>query len=168
MELTYDNVLAWFDKYYEIVSKVGTLETVPTIGKFFTDDFEFIYYSLPPDADFTSQKASREGLLMMFMHPGIFEVIRPEYYVIDLKQMINAVKFYDEIVSESDGVLGSFHASCHYHFVPAEDTGLKIRKIEYWTETQDPESVKIQKEAWLKALQGASASVISDWLKSRY
>ena len=168
MELTYENVSAWFDSYYEVVCKVGTLETVPTLGKFFTDDFEFIYYSLPADADFTSPKASREGLLMMFMHPGMFEVIKPEYYVIDLKKMINAVKFYDQIKTESGDVLGAFHASCHYHFMPAEDTGLKIKKIEYWTETQDPESVKIQKEAWLKALRGASAKVISDWLKSRY
>ena len=168
MELTYENVSTWFDKYYETVSKVGTLETVSTIGKFFTEDFEFIYYTLPPDADFSMSKSNREELLYMFIHPGLFEVIKPEYYVIDLKKMINAVKFYDQIVSESAGVLGSFHASCHYHFTPAEDTGLKIRKIEYWTETQTPESVKIQTEAWLKALREASVSAISDWLKSRY
>jgi hypothetical protein len=168
MELTHENVSAWFDKYYEIIAKVGTLETVPTIGKYFTDDFEYVYYTLPPDADFTSSRASREELLMMFMHPGLFEVIKPEYYVIDLKQMIVAVHFYDQLTSASAGVLGSFHAAAFYHLVPAEDTGLKIRKLYYWTETQTPESVTIQKEAWLKALQEASTSVIFDWLKSRY
>jgi hypothetical protein len=168
MKITYENVSAWFDKYYKIVSKTADIESVPKFGKFFTDDFEYIYYTLPKGADFTSEKSNREGLLIMFMHPGIYEVIEPEYYVIDLKKMIVSVKFYDQLISENGDVMGHFHASAIYHVIPAEDTGLKIRKIEYWTENQSPESVELQAKAWLKASREAFNSVISDWLKSNY
>ena len=54
MELTYDDVSEWFDRYYEIVNaNMGPLETVPKVGKLFTDDFRFVYYSVPQNADFT-------------------------------------------------------------------------------------------------------------------
>ncbi|MDD2735421.1 MAG: hypothetical protein PHF56_15905 [Desulfuromonadaceae bacterium] len=168
MELAYEYVSDWFDRYFETVSKVGMLETVPTIGKFFCEDFEFIYYSMPPEAEFSAARATREELVMQFIHPGLCEVIKPEYKAIDLKHNIVAVKFFDQIISATGGVLGSFFASAYYHIVPAEDTGLKIRKLEYWTETQSPESVRVQRDAWLKAQQGAYASVISDWLQARY
>jgi hypothetical protein len=168
MEITYENISTWFDEYFKIVGKTGSVESVPKIGKFFTDDFEYIYYTLPQGADFTSERAGREGLLMMFLHPGLNEVFKPEFYAIDMKKMIVSVKFYDQLISETDGVLGSFYASAIYHMIPAEDTGLKIRKIEYWTSNQTSESMRNQAQAWARAREGAFGSIISGWLKANY
>ena len=171
MDITYEYISEWMDNYFKTVREnMGPLETVPKIGKLFTEDFEFVYYTPPSTAEFTWGRASREELLMMMVHPGLAEVITPKYYAINLKEMVCVVRFDDRTVDTSTGndLVPSFQASAHYHLVTADDTGLKIGLLEYWTENQTPENIEITQEAWFKHSKPAFEGIIFDWLKSRY
>jgi hypothetical protein len=164
MEINYETVSAWFDKYFETVAKTSEIESIPGFARFFTEDFEYTYYTMPP-VDVLSEKADREGILKSFMHPGIHELIRPEYYLMDLKKLIVAVRLYDQIVSDTAGVIAKFNGCAIYFMVPAEDMGIKIRKIEFFTENQSPESIEIQNKEYAKSTPVAFNKLFSDWLK---
>ena len=78
MDITQEKVSAWMDMYFAAVREcIGPLEKVPELGQLFTEDFEFVYYTPPATADFTGGRASREGLLMQMVHPGLREIIEP-------------------------------------------------------------------------------------------
>jgi hypothetical protein len=168
MELTYENVTAWFDNYFETVNKnMGSLKTVPNIGKLFTDDFTYNYYTLPSGGDFTGSKMSREELIMGMVHPSLEEKITPKYYAINLKERIVVVRFEDQTIVDGE-LISTFQASAHYTVVPAADTGLKICLLEYWTSNQTPEAVRLTTEAWLSSAKKAFEGLVFEWLKSRY
>jgi hypothetical protein len=171
MNITQEKVSAWMDMYFAAVREcIGPLEKVPELGKLFTEDFEFVYYTPPPTAGFTGRKASREGLLMQMVHPGLREIIEPSYYAINLERLIVCVRFNDRTVDEASGrdIVPPFQASAHYTLVPAEDTGFKIKLLEYWTENQTPENIAVTQAAWFKNSRPAFENIIFDWLKARY
>jgi hypothetical protein len=170
MELTYENVSAWFDQYFkEVVANIGPLETVPKNGKFFTDDFTYAYHTVPATAEFTRGLASREQLLSQMVHPGLREIIKPKYYAINLKEMICVVRFEDNMVADSGELVAQpFQASAHYTFVPAADTGIKIKLLEYWTSNQTPENIAKTQAAWFKYSKDAFKGIVFDWLRARY
>ena len=154
MELTYEKVTAWFDKYFEDVNKnQGPLETVPNLKKYFTSDFEFVMYTIPPvpQASMVTRPMSREGLLMLFLHPGLHEGLVPQYYVVDLKKMIVVVQFE---IRFSDRVSGKtwppMQASAHYHLVLDENKDLKIRKIQYWIELIASDETMSVFDVWIE------------------
>ena len=154
MEITYENVAKWFDGYFEDVNKnQGDLEVIPNLKKYFAPDLEFIMYTIPPlpKASFVTRPMSREGLLILFVHPGLHEGLIPQYYVVDLKKMIVVVQFE---IRFSDQVSGktwpSMQASAHYHLVLDENKDLKIRKIQYWTEAASPDDLALLFNLWLK------------------
>lgn len=132
MELTYANISKWFDAYFEAVRKSqANLETVPNLRKYFASDLELTMYTSPSG----KLSMSRDALLISFIHPGLYEEIVPQYYVIDVKQMIVAVQF--EILfkdAPSDKKWPPLQASAHYHLTVDESIELRIRKIHYWTE----------------------------------
>lgn len=134
MELTYESVTKWFDGYFEACNKnQGPIETVRNLRKFFTDDFQFNMYTPPP---WLEPPLSREGLLMTFVHPGMHEALVPHYYVIDLQRLIVVVQFQLEFVDQNAGTTWPpLQASAHYHLVPDDALGLKVKEIKYWTET---------------------------------
>jgi hypothetical protein len=171
MELNYENVSAWFDRYFEIVNRdAGRLETVTNIGKLYTEDAQFVFYTPPAGADFVSAKANREGLMMMLVHPGVQEKITPRYYAINLEKLICVVHFEDRTIDVASGkdIVPAFEASAHYHLVPADDTGLKIKFLEFWTSNQLPENVAITQAAWFQGSRPAFEGIVHNWLKSRY
>ena len=171
MEITYETISKWMDHYFkEVYENIGWLEKVPKLGKLFTEDFEFIYYTPPPTAEFTEGHCSRESLLMGMIHPGMREVIEPYYYAINLEKMICAVHFNDRTVdveTEKD-IVPPFQAAAHYFLVPADDTGLKIKRIYYWTENQDPANIAKTQAAWFKNSKPAFEQIVFDWIKARY
>lgn len=134
MELTYENIVKWFDTYFSDVYKYqGEISTVPYLKKYFTPDFEFCMYT--SSAKNPDKPDSRDELLMTFVHPDFKEKIVPRYYVVDLYQLIVVVQF--EIVF-SDELTGqswpAIQASAHYHLALDEKNELVIRKINYWTQ----------------------------------
>jgi len=171
VEITHDSISAWMDGYFRAVNEnIGPLETVPKLGKLFTEDFVYLCYTPPPTAEFTGREASREGLLKMMVHPGLREVIEPLYYAINVERLIACVRFNDRTVdaeTEQD-IVPPFQASAHYYLVPAEDTGFKIKRLEFWTEHQDPANIAITQAAWFKNSKPAFEQIIYDWLKARY
>ena len=133
MELTYENVLKWFDVYFEDVNKYqGELDTVPNLKKYFASDLEFMMYTAVSAA--AKEPRSRDELLMMFIHPGLYEALIPKYYVVDMKQLIVVVQFEIRFSDKPSGKSWPpIQASAHYHLLLDENEDLKIRKIQYWT-----------------------------------
>lgn len=164
MELTYENVSAWFDEYFESVSRnIGPFETVADLAKYFTDDLEFWMYTPP---SFMTSPLNRAEFLLSLVHPGIHDEMTPRYYVLDLRQNVLVarvtVQFSDEISGEELG--GEIEASAHYHFVLDEAGDLKINRIFYWTETPSPEDIEALARRWEKSKQQALTGLALDYL----
>lgn len=155
MELTYDNVVKWFDGYFKAFNRnAGPLKTVSNMEKFFAPDLQFWPYNM---AD-TKQPMSREALLMTMVHPGLHEELTPKYYVVDLKQMVVVVQFQLEFTDEPSGrVWPARQASAHYHVMLDKNKNLKIKKIVYSTERHAPEETAPLMELWKKYREEAIA-----------
>ena len=134
MEWTYDEIAKWFDGYFEDVRKYqGSLETVPNLKKYFSEDLELMMYTAPSSPPALSM--SRDELLISFVHPGLQEDIDPQYFVIDTRKMIVAVQFEIRFTDKPTNTKWrSAQASAHYHLTVDEDRYMKIAKIYYWTE----------------------------------
>ena len=131
MELTYEQISTWLDKYFEGANEnQGTLEKIVHLKKYFTADCQFLMYTKPPFVKFPS---SREDLLLLFIHPGLHEKLTPNYYVIDAKRMIAVVQFELQFFGENMCTPPQ-QASAHYHLT-LENDELKIKRIQYWTES---------------------------------
>ncbi len=144
MELTYDNIIKWFDEYYQAFNaNAGPLETVPNMEKYFAPELEFWPYNMPG----TTQPNSRDDLLRTMIHPGLHEELTPQEYVIDMKRMVVVVWFQLQFNDENTGrVWPPKLASCHYHLRQDENSDLKITKIVYFTERAAPEEAGAQAE----------------------
>jgi len=166
MELTYDNVSKWFDGYFKACNKnMGPLETVPNIKKYFAPELEFWMYTAPP---FVKVPLSREGLLMLMVHPGLHEELTPQYYVIDLKRMVVVVQFQIQFTDEPSGkVWPPIQASCHYHIKLDENKDLKIKKIQYWTEAVSPSDLAPLGDLWIKGKDKALTDLAINWINSK-
>jgi hypothetical protein len=134
MELTYENIVKWFDGYFEDVRKSqGDLKTVPNLRKYFTADLELMMYTAPSAPP--AKTMSRDALLISFIHPGLQEDIVPHYYAVDLSKRIVVVQFEIHFVDKPSGKSWApLQASAHYHLVEDANKELKIRRILYWTE----------------------------------
>ena len=78
---------------------------------------------------------TRDSLLMSFVHPGLQEDLIPNYYSIDVKQLIVVVQFEIRFSDKpTDKKWEPLQASAHYHLTVDENRDFKIRKINYWTE----------------------------------
>ena len=158
MELTYENIVKWFDEYYAAFNKnAGPLQTVPNMEKYFSPDLQFWPYNMAN----TTQPLSREDLLMTMVHPGLHEELTPREYIVDLKRMVVVVQFQLQFSDEPSGrVWPAKLASCHYHLILDENKDLKIKKIVYFTERAAPEeteSMAEMMELWHKYREQALA-----------
>jgi hypothetical protein len=158
MALTYDNVVKWFDDYYEAFNKsAGPLATVPNMEKYFAPDLQFWPYNMAN----TKQPSSREELLMTMVHPGLHEELTPREYIVDLKRMVVVVQFQLQFTDEPSGrVWPAKQASAHYHLALDENKRLKIKKIVYFTERGSPDEAASQTELmvlWKKYREQALA-----------
>jgi len=164
MEFTYENTVKWFDDYYKAFNKnAGPLETVPNMQKYFAPDLEFWAYTFGEVA-----QMSREGLLMSMVHPGLHEELTPQYYVVDVKQMIVVVQFQFQVTDEPSGKeLAAGQASCHYHLALDENKDLKIKKILYWVQTIPPDKYSLMLEVWGKYRDKALMELANSWIKAK-
>jgi hypothetical protein len=144
MEVTYDNIVKWFDAYYKDFNKsAGPSKTYRNMEKYFTPDLQFWPYNMAG----TTEGKSREDLLLSMVHPGLHEELTPREYVIDLKRMVVVVQFQLQFTDEPSGrVWPAKQASCHYHLALDKNKELKIKKIVYFTERASPKETKSQEE----------------------
>ena len=76
MEFTYENILKWFDDYFEEVRRSqGALETVPNLKKYFAPDLQLMMYTAPSAPPV--KPMTRDALLLSFVHPGLHEDVLP-------------------------------------------------------------------------------------------
>lgn len=156
MEFTHDNVVKWFNNYFDTFNKnAGPLETVPNMEKFFSPDLEFWSYNMAN----APRPSTREDLLMSMIHPGLHEELTPQYYVVDENEKIVVVQFQLQFNDEPSGTVWPARmASAHYHLAYDENNDLKIKKILYFTEANPPseEPSKLM-ELWRKYREKALA-----------
>jgi hypothetical protein len=158
MKPTYDNIVKWFESYFQAFNKnAGPLKTVPNMEKYFTPDLQFWPYNM---AD-TKKPLSREELLMTMVHPGLHEELTPREYVVDLERMVVVVQFQLQFNDEPSGrVWPAKQASTHYHLALDENQELKIKKILYFMELRSPDEEASQVELmalWKKYREQALA-----------
>ena len=169
MEFTHENAIIWFDNYFAAFNKnAGPLESVPEMMRYFTPDLEFWPYNMA--AGSVPRPSSRDQLLMTMVHPGLHEHLEPREYIIDPKRMVVVVQFQ---LSFTDEVTGAKwpprQASAHYHLVNDENTGFKIKKIQYFTEASVPETTSpTMREIWKKYKDKALEELATNWIKSPY
>ncbi len=146
MEITYDNIVKWFDAYFDTFNKnAGPLKTVPKMKEYFTPDLEFWGYNQPRE-----RPSNREALLMTMVHPGLHEHLTPREYIVDLKQLIVVVQFTVQFSDEPSGkVWPAKQTSTHYHLILDENKELKIKKIMYFMEHRPPEESDYR-DLWAK------------------
>jgi len=73
MEITYDNLVNWFDGYFKAFNKyAGVPETIPNMEKYFTDDLQFKHYM-----GSSAEPSTRDDLLHSMLHPGVHEELTP-------------------------------------------------------------------------------------------
>jgi len=164
MEVTYENILKWFDVYFEDANNnQGPLEKVVNLKKYFTADFEFMMYTAP---SFFEPPLSREELLMLFVHPGLHEALRPQHYVVDVKQMIVVVQFELQFTDKPSGkAFPPKQASAHYHLILDDNKDLKIKKIQYWTESSPPDVMAPMYALWTEYREKALTDLAVDFIK---
>lgn len=167
MELTYENVVAWFDNYYKDFNKhAGPLETVPNMMKYFAPDLDWWSYGMP-SAD--RKPTSRDGLLISMVHPGLHEELTPRQYIIDLKQMVVVVQFQLQFTDEISGTTWPPRdASCHYTIRLDENKDLKITQIKYWTEAGLPptDGQPNIMDLWRQYRDKALTELATSWMKA--
>jgi hypothetical protein len=165
MEITYENVANWLDVYFDEVNRnQGPLEVAVKSKKYFSEDFEFRMYTAP---GFVNAPLSRERFLILFVHPGLHERLTPQYYVIDLKQMIVVVQFEIQFTDEISGTTWPpRQASAHYDLVLDTNNDLKIRKIRYWTESSAPEETAPMTRLWTEYRENALMDMAADYIKA--
>jgi hypothetical protein len=164
MEITYENISAWFDGYFKAFNKyAGPLETVPNMQKYFADDLEFWPYNMAS----AQRPSSRAQLLMTMVHPGLHEELTPREYAIDMKRLVNVVQFQLQFNDEPSGkVWPAKQASAHYHLIVDENKDLKIKKIVYFTEAGVPGESGNMMELWMKYRNEALVDMGNKWIKN--
>jgi hypothetical protein len=153
MKVTYDNLVKWFDVYFDTFNKnQGDFDTVPAIDKYFLPDLEFWGYNA-----LGKRPSTREELVMTMIHPGLHEHLTPREYIIDLKQLIVVVQFQVQFSDKPSGkVWPPKQTSTHYFLVLDEKKELKIKKIAYFMENR-PKEESGYKELWAKYREQALA-----------
>jgi hypothetical protein len=165
MEVSYENVTKWLDVYFVEVNKSqGPLQLAVNLKKYFAADFEFWMYTAP---SFVRPPLSREVFLMLFVHPGLHERLTPQYYVIDIKQMMVVVQFEIQFTDEVSGTTWPpKQASAHYYLILDANKNLKIKKIQYWTESSAPEALAPMTRLWLECREKALTDMATGYIKA--
>ena len=132
--MTREQISEWLDAYFEAANRLqGEVESVAQLSRYFAPDMQFCMYTPPP---FMTPPLSREELLMTFVHPGIYERLSPQYYVIDVESLHAVVQFELQFTHNASGTTWRpLQASAHYHLRQNADGALVIGKILYWTES---------------------------------
>jgi hypothetical protein len=165
MDVTYENIVSWFNDYFRAFNKnAGPLTTVPNMQQYFAPDMEFWPYNMAG----TEHPSSREDLLMTMVHPGLHEELTPREYIVDLKRLVTVVQFQLQFNDEPSGqVWPAKQASAHYHLVLDEDKNLKIKKIVYFTEAGLPGESGSMMEIWRKYREEALAELAKKWIAAK-
>ena len=141
MELTYDNVIKWFDDYFAAFNEYeGNPETAKNMAKYFVPELEFYSYNVHDE----KRPTGRDHLIRAIEHPGFHEVFRPQDYIYDEKKMMLVAQLELQFTEVSTGtVFPPKMASAHYYFKLDENKDLKITKILYWVEAMNPNEPSI-------------------------
>ena len=141
MELTYDNVIKWFDDYFDAFNvNEGDPDRAQRMREYFVPDLEFYSYNVAEE----EKPFGVERLIGAIEHPGFHEVFRPQYYVYDERQKILVAQLELQFTETSTGtVFPPKMASAHYHLVQDADQNLKIKKVLYFVEATSPDEPSI-------------------------
>jgi hypothetical protein len=165
MDITYDNLVKWFNEYFKAFNKnSGPLETVPNMRKYFAPELEFWPYNMAG----AERPTSREALLMTMVHPGLHEELSPREYTIDLQRLVVVVQFQLQFNDEASGkVWPPKQASAHYYMTLDASKNLKIKKIVYFTEASLPGESGGMMEIWRQYREKALVGLANNWIAEK-
>jgi hypothetical protein len=104
-----------------------------------------------------------EALIFVGLDPD-----RPDY-VIDLKRLIVVVQFELRFTDQTSGTAWPpKQASAHYHLVPDKDNELKIKKIQYWTESSPPDIMAPMYKLWNEYKDKALVELATNYIKTHH
>ena len=132
MELTYDAILDYMNKYFETFNAYGqNPETIHKMDDYFAPDFEF-----HPYVAFIKPVIGREEWYRVLLsHPSGFEKLTPKDIVIDERRKIVDVLIEAEISDTGTGeVLVTKHYFAHYPLVLDENNTIKIKELRFFWE----------------------------------
>jgi hypothetical protein len=140
MELTYDNIVSWMNKYFNVYSSFGqNAETADRMNDFFSPDLRFIPYIAAiggPDGGF---KSSEEFIRTAKSHPSWYEKLTPEDMTVDERRKVVVVRFGMEVIDRKTGeVAVRKSAIAHYELVLDENSTIKIKTIRFFWEVLPP------------------------------
>ncbi len=164
MEPTYEGIAEWLDGYFRDVGEnQGPIETVSNLRGYFTPDFEFWMYT----GRTPGQPLSRDELLLLFVHPGFYEKLSSNYYVIDVKRLIAVVQLEVQFTDQSSGTTWPpIQASAHYHLALDENKDLKIGRIQYWTQIFSSDIYGSMYQTWEASRQKALVGLARGYLNA--
>jgi hypothetical protein len=140
MELTYDNIVGWMNKYFTVYSTYGQdPKTAHRMNDYFAPDLRFIPYIAAlggPEGGFTSRD---EFLRTAKSHSSWYEKLTPEDITVDERRKVAAVQFGMEVINRKTGeVAVKKSAMAHYELVLDENSTIKIKTIRFFWEVLPP------------------------------
>ena len=143
MELNYDSIEKWMQKYFDTYSTYGQKpETADRMEEFFAPDLRFIPYIAKIGGPEGGFKNRNEFIQTAKTHPSWYERLIPDDLTIDEKKRAVVVRFRMEVVdTKKDEVVIRKNAMAHYELILDENNTIKIKKIRFFWEVM-PEGFK--------------------------
>jgi hypothetical protein len=143
MELTYDYIVEWMKRYFEVYSTYGqSPKTADRMKEFFAPDLRFIPYMAAlggPEGGFRSRD---EFIQKAKSHPSWYEKLTPLDITVDVKRKAVAVLFGMEVINrKTEKMAVKKSAFAHYQLGLDENEALKIKEIRFFWEVM-PAGVK--------------------------
>ena len=136
MDLTYDNIMQFFQEYFPAYNAYAQdPDTIQEMYKYYAPDLEFVPYV----AGLEHMTSRDEFLETMSSHPSSFETIVPEDVIIDEKRAVVAVLAKTEVTDWGTGdVLVKKSYLPRYYLTLDENRDIKIKKLEFFWEVLPP------------------------------
>lgn len=137
MELTYENIVKFFEDYFPAYNAYAqNPETTYHMHDYFAEDLKF-----NPYVDGLEHTTSAdEFLAIMSSHPSSYETIIPEDIIIDEKRAVVCVLARTEVTDRNTGqVVVRKHYLPRYQLILDENGNIKIQSLVFFWEVLPPD-----------------------------
>ena len=132
MEITYDNIVKYYEEYFEVFNNHGqSMDSVHDMDRFYAPEFAF----KPFVATIKGCNSREEWYRVVTGHPAGHEHLEMEDIIIDMKRLVAAILIKAEISDpETHEVKVAKHYFGRYPMKIDENGDLKITALEFFWE----------------------------------
>jgi hypothetical protein len=151
MELTYDNILRFFQEYFPAYNAYAqNPDTTYRMFDYFAPDLEFNPYV----HGLEHTTSAKEFLDIMSSHPSSYETIIPEDIIIDEKRAVVCVLSRTEVTDRNTGqVVVKKQYLPRYQLILDENNTIKIKGLVFFWEVLPPGALEVH-EVFRRDLKG--------------